>query len=47
MGDLIAQAHRRSGKTPRLTGASRRAKKHTARSRSSPAPSRRPRPRAV
>jgi predicted DNA-binding protein (MmcQ/YjbR family) len=47
MGDLIAQAHRRSGETSRRTGTSRRAKKRTARSRSSPAPSRRPRPRAV
>ncbi len=47
MRDLIAQAHRRSLETPRRTGASRRASKHTARRRSSPAPSRRPRPRAV
>ena len=41
MADIIRQAHRRSGESPR------RARKVTARRRSSPARSRQPRPRAV
>ena len=47
MGDLIAEAHRRSVKTPRRTAVSGRVKKHTARRRPSPPLSRRPRHGAV
>src|ERR1700694_2971946 len=47
MGDLIGQAHRRSGEGPRPTAGPRRARKVTARRRSPPARSRQPRPRAV
>jgi predicted DNA-binding protein (MmcQ/YjbR family) len=47
MRDLIAQAHRRSVRTPRRTGVSRRPARPTGRRPSSPASSRRSRPRAV
>jgi predicted DNA-binding protein (MmcQ/YjbR family) len=47
MRDLIAKAHHRSLEAPRRIGASRRARKQTVRRRSSPVPSRRPRPRAI
>lgn len=47
MRDLIAQAHHRSVQGPRRAGVSRRAKKHSARRRSSPSPSRQPRSTAV